>query len=78
MLPPLAPECRIYRAQGTAHPQARSNDFATAKSGQDPAHKLIVRSSLAASPNTELDITVRQLAALSLPSGMTPATGWPN
>ena len=45
-----------------------SNDLgSTAISGQDPAHKLIVRSSLDLSSSTELDITVRQLAALSAP-----------
>jgi iron complex outermembrane receptor protein len=37
-------------------------------SGQDPAHKLILRSSLDLSSRTQLDVSLRRLAALSLPA----------
>ena len=64
----------------TLKPGSTDLGSATA-SGQDPAHKLSLRSSLDLSAQTQLDITVRQLAALSAPDVPSYATldarlGW--
>jgi iron complex outermembrane receptor protein len=54
------------RERLTVKPGSTDADSA-ASSGADPAHKLTLRSSLDLSPQTQLDVTVRRLAALSLP-----------